>query len=361
MVGSAKWRILVTDIAWPSVEPEASVVARIGGELVLAESGSEEELLGLVPAADAILTCWKQVPASVVRAGTRLQVISNYGIGVDNIAVEEATRCGVLVTNVPAFCLDEVSDHAMALILACARKVCHYSSRVRAGDWEVGSGKPLFRVRGKTLGIIGFGKIGQTLVPKARAFGMRVLVYDPYADAETVAAHQCEKTGLDALLSEADFVTIHAPLSESTQGMIDGARLRQMKSTAFVVNTARGAIIDQDGLVTALERGWIAGAALDVFVPERLPSDHPLLRLPNVIATPHVAFYSEESLLDLQVQAAENVVAVLSGHRPASVVNPEVLNLPRWSHLRVQTGRFARKTHKVPEEMANADNLRDDP
>lgn len=327
-------RILVTDVAWPSVEPEAEVLGRIGGELVLAESGREEELLSLVPAADAILTCWAQVPASVVQAGQKLQVIGRYGIGVDNIAVEEATRRGILVTNVPAYCLDEVSDHAMALMLACARKVCHYNARAHAGDWEVASGKPLFRIRGQTLGIIGFGKIGQTLAPKAKAFGLRVLVYDPYVSTEIVTAHQCEKAELDTLLTEADFVSIHAPLTDSTRGMIDEARLQQMKSTAFIINTARGAIIDQDALVRALERGWIAGAALDVFVPERLPTDHPLLKLSNVIATPHVAFYSEESLRDLQIQAAENVAAVLSGQRPASIVNSEVLSLPRWSHLR---------------------------
>lgn len=329
-----RWRILVTDVAWPSVEPEAGVLARIGGALVLAKSGSEEELLELVPTMDAILTCWENVPASVVRAGSKLQVIGRYGIGVDNIAVEEATGHGILVTNVPAYCLDEVSDHAMALILACARKVCHYNLKVHAGDWEVASGKPLFRVRGQTLGILGFGKIGQTLVPKAKAFGMRVLVHDPYVDEGTVRAGGCEKTDLDALLAEADFVSIHVPLTEGTQGMIDEGRLRQMKSTAFIVNTARGAIIEQDALTRALEQGWIAGAALDVFVPEHLPFDHRLLKLPNVIATPHVAFYSEESLRDLQIQAAENVASVLLGRLPASVVNPEVLGLPRWSHLR---------------------------
>ena len=334
MSDKTNWLILVTDIAWPSTEPEAEVLARVGGELVVAESGSEEELVGLVPQADAILTCWAQVPSSVVRAGDKLQVIGRYGIGVDNIAVEEASRCGILVTNVPSYCLEEVSDHVMALLLACARKICHYNSRVRDGDWEVSSGKPLFRVRGQTLGIVGFGKIGRTLAPKAQAFSMRVLVYDPYIDTDTARAYQCEKTGLDTLLTEADFVSIHTPLTKDTRGMIDEGRLRQMKSTAFVINAARGAIIDQDALVKALEEDWIAGAALDVFVPERLPIDHPLIQLPNVIATPHVAFYSEESLRDLEVQAAENVAAVLSGQRPAAVVNPEVLDLPRWSHLR---------------------------
>jgi D-3-phosphoglycerate dehydrogenase len=189
-------------------------------------------------------------------------------------------------------------------------------------------------VRGKTLGIIGFGKIGQTLAPKARALGLRVLVYDPYIDLETVRAHQCESATLDSLLPEADFVSIHAPLTENTHAMIDEARFRQMKPSAFIVNTARGPLIDHAALVKALENGWIAGAALDVFDPEPLPPDHPLLRLPNVIMTPHAAFFSEESLQDLEVQAARNVAAVLSGRRPASVVNPEVLDLPRWSHLR---------------------------
>ena len=335
MAVQVKWNVLGTDVAWPSVEPEAAVLARVGADLILAESGSEEELLRLVPEADAILTCWAQVPTSVVRAGARLQVIGRYGIGVDNIAVDEATRRGIIVTNVPAYCLDEVSDHAMALILACARKICHFDTLVHEGDWEIASGKPLFRLRGQTLGIIGFGKIGRTLVPKAQAFGLRVLVNDPYVGEDAVAACGCELVELGVLLNQADFISIHVPLTEATRGLIDESRLRQMKPTAFIINTARGAIIEQDALVDAIEQGRIAGAALDVFVPERLRADHPLLKMPNVITTPHVAFYSEESVQDLEVLAAENVAAVLSGRRPAAVVNPEVLDLPRWSHLEV--------------------------
>ena len=334
MASETTWQVLVTDIAWPSAELEAEVLARVGGELILAESGDEAELTRLVSEADAILTTWKQVPASIIRAGKKVQVISRYGIGVDNIDVDEATRSGIIVANVPAYCLDEVSEHAMALMLACARKLCFYNSRTHADDWSVTSGSPLFRIRGRTLGIIGFGKIGQTLAPKARAFGMRVLVHDPYVDAGTVRAQGCEETELDSLLTEADFVSIHIPLTEENRGMINGARLRQMKSTAFLINTARGGIIDHDALLVALEEGWIAGAALDVFDPEPLPPGHSLLQFPNVIATPHVAFFSEESLRDLEIQAAENVAAVLSGRRPVSVVNPEVLELPRWSHLR---------------------------
>jgi D-3-phosphoglycerate dehydrogenase len=247
--------------------------------------------------------------------------------------VEEATRQGILVTNVPAYCLDEVSDHAMALILACARKICQYSSWTHAGDWTVMRGKPLFRIRGQTLGIIGFGKIGRTLAPKAQAFGLRVLAYDPYVDAETIRAHGCEKVEWGDLLAQADYISIHAPLTDETRGMIDASKLRQLKPTAFVINTARGAIIDLHALATALQQGWIAGAGVDVFDPEPLPADHPLLSLPNVITTPHAAFYSEQSLDDLKVQAAENVAAVLAGQRPAYVVNPEVLELPRWHTL----------------------------
>jgi D-3-phosphoglycerate dehydrogenase len=333
MPGKAKFRVLITDVDWPSIEPEAEVLARIGAEVILAESGSEAELLKLVGNADAILTSRAKVPASVIDAGTKLQVIAKYGIGVDNVAVEEATRLGIPVANVLTYCLDEVSDHAMALILACARQVCKYDAHLHAGVWETKSDRPLFRLRGSTLGIIGFGSIGRALAPKAKAFGMRVLVFDPYTDAQSVAAEQCEKAGLDMLLSQADYVSIHVPLNESTRGMIDRARLCQMKPTAFLVNTARGGIVDQDALVWAVQNGRIAGAALDVFVSEPIPPSHPLLGLSSVITTPHVAFYSEESLLDLEIRTAESVVAVLSGKRPVSVVNPEVFDLPRWRHL----------------------------
>ncbi len=326
--------VLVTDIAWQSTEPEEKVLAEVGAKLVLAQTGSEEELLRLVPDAAAILTNWGQVPASVVRAGVKLQVIGRYGIGVDNIAVAEASRLGILVTNVPAYCLDEVSEHTIALLLACARKVCQYNSSVHAGDWRVSSQGPIFRVRGKTLGIIGFGKIARTLAPKMIALGLQILVFDPFVDEETVGANGCTKAGLEDLLAHSDFVTIHTPLTDTTRGLLDAQQLHRMKPTGFLINTSRGAIVDPIALVQALSQGWIAGAALDVFSPEPLPSDHPLLSLPNVILTPHVSFYSEESLIDLEILAAQNVAAVLSGRRPAAVVNPEILALPRWAHLR---------------------------
>lgn len=325
--------VLVTDYTWPSTEPEAEVLARVGAKLLIAQTGSESELLELVPQADAILTCFKQVSPAVVRAGRKLQVIGRYGIGVDNIAVEEATRLGIPVTNVPAYCLDEVAEHAMALILSCARNVCHYNSAVRVGDWSLRTRRSLFRVRGKTVGIVGFGRIGQTLAQLANGFGLNVLIYDPYPDTNALTRLDCKSVSLDELLAHADFVSIHTPLTPQTQHLINAKRLRMMKPSAFLINTARGGLVDHTALATALQEGWIAGAGIDVFVPEHLAADHPLLAQSTLIATPHVAFYSEESLVELEIKAAENVAAILSGRRPTSVVNPEVLTLPRWLHL----------------------------
>jgi D-3-phosphoglycerate dehydrogenase len=327
-------KVLVTDYTWPTTEREAAVLAEVGAELLVAPTGSEEELLRLVPRADAILTCFARVSAEVIRAGSRLQVVGRYGIGVDNIAVEEASLRGILVTNVPAYCLDEVAEHALALLLACARGVCRYNSAVRGGNWDLKTGMPLWRIRGRVLGVLGFGKIGRTLAAKARGFGLRILAHDPHLGDEVIRQNQAEPVTLDELLGAADFLSIHTPSTSQTRALLNEERLRSMKPTAFIINTARGALIDPEALLRALREGWITGAALDVFEPERLPPDHPLLALPNLLATPHVAFYSEESVAELQTKAAANVAAVLSGRRPDSVVNLEVLDLPCWRHLR---------------------------
>lgn len=325
--------VLVTDYTWTSTEPEAQVLAKVGAKLLIAQTGEEAELLSLVSQADAILTCFKQVTPAVVRKGTKLQVIGRYGIGVDNIAVADATQLGIPVTNVPAYCLDEVAEHTMALLLACARNVCYYNAAVRENDWALKLQRSLFRVRGKTLGIIGFGKIGQTLAQLARGFGLRILVHTARPDPDALQEAGAVSVNLDELLAESDFVSLHAPLTAATRHLINAERLQQMKPTAFLINTARGGLVDHDALAQALASGWIAGAALDVFAPEPLSPDHPLLSLDNLITTPHAGFYSEESLVELEVKAAENVAAILSGRRPYALVNPEVLQLPQWQHL----------------------------
>jgi D-3-phosphoglycerate dehydrogenase len=326
--------VLITDYTWPSLDPEAAVLRQADAELVVAETGDEDELLRLVVDADAILTCFAQVTDRVVNAGERLQVIGRYGIGVDNIAVDEATRRGIPVTNVPAYCVDEVAEHTLAIALALARNIGNYNRSVREGDWSLIQGRPLYRIAGQTFGIVGYGRIGQALGHKAKALGLNVLAHDPFMSDAAIAAAGAEAADLPTVVSRADFLSVHVPLTAETRGLIGDRLLRSMKPTAFVINTARGGVIDQDALDSALGNGWIAGAGLDVFVPERLASDHPLLTRRNLIATPHVAFYSEESVHDLEVLAAENVAAILTGRRPPWVVNPEVLSLPRWGHLR---------------------------
>jgi D-3-phosphoglycerate dehydrogenase len=324
--------VLVTDHPWASLDAEEEALAAVGARLVLAPTGEQAELVGLAREADAILTCFAHVSAAVVSAAERLQVIGRYGIGVDNIAVEMATARGVLVTNVPSYCEHEVAEHALALMLALARRVTTFDRAVREGDWSLQRGGPIHRIHGQTLGILGLGKIGRTLAAKASALGLTVIAHNPRSP-EAVAAAGYEPVELRELAERADFVSVHLPLTGQTTRLIDEDFLRAMKPTAVLVNTARGLVVDQDALAEALRDGWIAGAAADVFSPERLDPDDPLLAAPNLIATPHVAYYSEESLLDLGRLAAENVAAVLGGRRPATTVNPDVLALERWRHL----------------------------
>ncbi len=325
---SSRYRVIITDYGWPSVELERQVLAEIGAELIVAETGAEDELVALAPEADGILTNWKPTTGNVIQAASECQVIGRMGIGVDNIDVETATGLGIVVTNVPDFCVDEVSDHAMALLLACARKVALLDRGVRDGEWDRDVGPSMRRMRGQTLGIIGLGKIGATMPPKANAFGLEVLAYTPRLTPQIAQKYGVECTSLQELIARSDFITIHAPLTPETEGLIGEKELRKMKPTAYIINTSRGDIIDSTALHKALTEGWIAGAALDVLPQEPPADDYPLLGLDNVVITPHAAFMSEESIYDLEIKAATAVAKVLTGQMPESIVNPKVLENP---------------------------------
>ncbi len=324
----ARYRVLVTDYAWPSLDIERSILDPLDAELLVADANDPNSVVKLAPVADAILTCWRQVPVEALDLAANCRVISRYGIGLDNIPVARATELGMLVTNVPDFCLDEVSDHVMALLLASTRRLIHFANATRSGRWSQKADASMPRLRGKTLGIIGFGNLARALVPKAAAFGLRVIAYTPRLSSDALDSPHIATNDLDLLLRESDFISIHAPLNAETRCLIDEAALRRMKPTALLINTARGAIIDEDALLRALRQGWIAGAALDVLAQEPPPSDHPLLAAANVLVTPHVAFYSEAAIEDLQRSAAENVAYVLRGEQPAQIVNPSVLAQP---------------------------------
>ncbi|WCB93305.1 Hydroxypyruvate reductase [Baekduia alba] len=316
-------KVLITDITWADTAIEDEVLARVGAETVLAETGEEDELVELVRDADAILTCFAQVTPRVIAAGERLRVVGRYGVGTDNIAVDAATRRGVPVTNVPVYCTDEVAEHVLGMLLALVRGFALYDRAVRAGDWALGVGLPTRRVAGSTLGVVGFGAIGQTVARKAQGLDMKVIAHD--ADEGRVRDAGVEPVSLAALARRADAISVHVPLLNSTRHLVDAEFLKAMKPTAYLLNAARGAIVDLDALADALAAGTIAGAGIDVFEPERLPADHPLLQQDRLLATPHTAFYSEESMRDLARHAAENVAAVLRGEQPAATVNREAL------------------------------------
>ena len=318
-------RVLITDYVWPSVEPERAVLAEAGAELVVAPDGSEETLAALARDVDGILTCFEKVTERVVRAAERCVVIGRYGVGVDNIDVATATELGIVVTYVPDYCVDEVSDHVFALLLAWNRRIVLFDNATKRVGWGAeGLGMRIMRLRGKKLGVVGFGRIGREVARKALAFGMEVLASDPVISPETAAEHGAVMVDLPDLLAQSDFVTLHAPLVPATEKMIGAAELAAMKSEAFLVNAARGPLIDEDALRDALTTGRIAGAGLDVLVDLDPPTDHPLVALDNVIITPHTAFFSQEAVLELEERAAGEVARVLSGRMPDNPVNPEV-------------------------------------
>ena len=320
--------VAITDYVFPSLEPERAALEPLGVELRPQQCRSEEEIIALAEEADAVLNCYAKMTARVIERLKRCRIIARYGIGVDNVDLAAAGKAKILVTNVPDYCVDEVSDHALALLLALARRIVAADVAVKAGAWDVVSHAGVHRLRGQTVGLLGFGKIAKALASKVRPLGMRVLVYDPYLEPATIAQHGAEAANLENLLDQSDAISVHVPLSPETRNLIGERELARMKPTAFVINTSRGGIVDEQALAVALKEGRLGGAALDVLSIEPPPLDHPLRQAPNIILTPHLAFYSRESVIELQTKAAEEVARALRGEAPRSPVNPEVLARP---------------------------------
>jgi D-3-phosphoglycerate dehydrogenase / 2-oxoglutarate reductase len=317
--------VAITDYVFPSLDPERAVLEPLGVELRPQHCRSEEEIIALAQDAEAVLNCYAKMTARVIENLNRCKIIARYGIGVDNVDLAAASKAKILVTNVPDYCVDEVSDHALALLLALVRRISAADGAVKGGAWDVVAHAGIRRLRGQTLGLLGFGKIAKALASKVQPLGMRVLVYDPYLEPALIAQHGVEGVDLDRLLTEADAVSVHVPLSAETGNLIGRRELARMKSTAFLINTSRGGIVDERALAVALKEGRLGGAALDVLGVEPPPADHPLRQAPNIILTPHLAFYSRESVIELQTKAAEEVARALKGEPPRSPVNPEVL------------------------------------
>jgi D-3-phosphoglycerate dehydrogenase len=308
--------IAVTDSVFPSLDPAMKALARVDPEMRMSKSTGAEDILAVARDADAILVTYAKLPADLLTQLTRCKAIGRFGLGVDNIDVPAAAARGIVVTYVPDYCMQEVSDHAMALLLALARKVPFSNKLVQAGRWEMPAVAPLRRLEGQVLGLIGFGNIPRAVAPKAKAFGLKVVAHDPYAAKDVFVAAGVESVSFDDLLARSDFISVHAPLLPATRGLVNAAAFAKMKKGALIVNTARGPLIDEPALIAALDSGHLGGAALDVVMAEPLAKDSPLIGRDNVILTPHTAFYSVEALEELQTKCASDVARVLSGEKP---------------------------------------------
>lgn len=311
------YQVLITDYPWADLEIETQILEQAGAKLRAAPTQDVETLAEMAADVDAILVCWAEIPDRVLAAAPRCRIVSRLGIGLDNIDVESCTRRGIVVTNVPDYCVREVAEHALALIFALGRRITDYHLAIRDGRYGL-EGHPLpARIESQTLGIVGWGNIGRLLGEKAAALGMRVLVHTP----RPAPNDQATFVSLPELLQQSDYVSLHAPLNQSTRHLIGAPQLAGMKPTAFLVNTARGGLVDHEALGVALRERQLAGAALDVQDPEPPDLQQAPWNDPRVLITPHAGFLSPQSLEELRHRAARQVADLLGGKQPECVVN----------------------------------------
>ncbi|HXT92954.1 MAG TPA: C-terminal binding protein [Trebonia sp.] len=324
--------VVIADYDFGGVAIERAIIEGAGLTLTAAQCKTEDEVIDVARDADAIVAQYATVGAKAIGALTRCEVIARYGTGVDIVDVEAASSRGILVTNVPSdWCENEVADHAMALLLAAARKVCAYDQASRAGTWQWQTGYPIHRLRGSVLGLLSFGAIAQAVAARAEGFGLGVIAHDPYVTDMDIEARGVTPVSFGELLGRSDYLVIQAPLTEETHHLIGEAELRRMKPTAFLINTARGPIVSDEALYRGLKEGWIAGAAVDDIEEEPAKQrdwkpTNPLFTLPNFVVTPHAAYYSEEAMHTVRDFAAREVVRVLTGQPPRSPVNADQLS-----------------------------------
>jgi D-3-phosphoglycerate dehydrogenase len=300
-------KVLLTDQAFPDTDLESEILAESGHDLIVASS--PEDVRKLAPEADAILNALAPIGADLIAMMTKARIIARYGIGVDNIDVEAAASSGIVVTNVPDYCVEEVASHAVAMALMLLRNLQRADESARAGQWGVGSVRPLHRISTLTVGLLGFGRIGRLVATSMASFGSNILVYDPYA-AQIPGPFQ--RVDQDELFTRSNILFLHAPLTPETRGIVNEAMLSKLPSEAIVINAARGPLVVLDDLVAALRSGHLKGAALDTFPVE--PLDPTLIAdVPNLLLSPHTAFYSEEAIKESQLKATRQIVKVLAG------------------------------------------------
>jgi D-3-phosphoglycerate dehydrogenase len=315
---------VITDYTFPDFSRYADELKHLSVDLVVPADGTLEAFVAEARDADALIHEHLFLTAPLIDALARCRIISHHGKGVDNIAVDRATGCGIIVANVLDASVHEVSEHVFALLLAVRRKLLAYDTGAKAGRWHVAVGEPVRRLHGSTLGLVGFGNLARHVAVKARAFGMNVVAYARHPTSALEQQYGVKFRSLDDVMSTSDAISVHLPLTPETQRIVSRDLIDRMRPDAVIVNISRGGLLDENALVEALRSGRIAGAGLDVLVEEPPPTDHPILGLPNVVITPHCAWYSEEGRDDVERRTAREVARVLAGGRPVSWVNPDV-------------------------------------
>ncbi len=342
----AKFRVVLAEHGYRDVQIEREIIESAGGELDDRHGQSIEAVLDACREADAILVRRLQFTPERIANLKQCKTIVRYGVGVDNVDLAAASEAGIIVGHVPVYCQDEVSTHAIALLLACIRKVVSTNDKLRRGEWDVHLEEPVYRMAGKTLGIVGLGTLGQAVAAKLSNWNLRLIATDPFIDPAIAWKVNIELVPVETLLQESDFISLHLPLLPETTHLLNNNTFAMLKRGAIVVNTSRGPVIAGTALLEALESGQVASAALDVFEKEPPAVDSPFRGHPRLIVTDHMAWYSEESQIELQRKAALQAVSVCIGQLPEAIANPDVLerlgrsgewtpnHLTRWQRLR---------------------------
>ena len=323
---TAPFKIALTDYQTPDIEIEKSVVHAAGGELVVGPCKSEDEVIQLTKDADGILNDFARITSRVIDSLKKCKVIVCCGVGVNSVDLTAATAAGIVVCNVPEYGIQEVSDHTIGLLLSCIRKIPQMSRCVKDGHWDPKLARTIYRITGKTLGLVGFGNIPRMVALKMAPWKLKILAYDPYIADDVFKVHGVQKSDLEQLLNQSDYISCHLPLTTETHHFFSYEQFCQMKKTAYFINTGRGPVVNENNLYRCLQEDRLTGIGLDVMEKEPPDASHPLFSFSNIIITPHHAWYSEEAGLDLHTMYAEEAVRIITGEAPRWCVNPEVLN-----------------------------------
>jgi len=335
-------KAVITDYDYPDLAIETEILNKNGIQVLGGQCKGEDELIAIAQDADALLVQYARVGERTIKSMPDCKVIARYGIGVDIVDVKAATEAGIVVTNVAHYCIDEVADHAVAMFLCLARRLREYDTAVREGRWHWSAcGTPIVRLKGQVMGVIGFGQIGSRIAARLKPFGVQFVVYDPYISDDRLKELGARKVSMAELLSISDAIFVQAPLTDETRHMFDAKAFSAMKKSAILVNTSRGPMVDNQALYEVLTTGKILGAALDDLEDEPAKKNNwqptnPLLKLPNVLVSPHAAYYSEEAIVEARSTAASEASRVLLGQMPLSIVNKEVLASPKLRAVKLR-------------------------